>query len=123
MRSNSKEAVAERRQAWTLRLRGELNRMLELLKTRTDIEKVILFGSIARGEGRYHSDLDLVIIQKTEQPFLDRLRDFYLYLKPGMATDLLVYTPEEWDTLVTTRRFVNRINREGVTLWNSRQGV
>lgn len=56
-------------------------------------EKIILFGSQARGEADVASDFDLIIIKKTKKRFLQRLLDVPLLPVPG---DIFVYTPEEF---------------------------
>ena len=54
------------------------------------------FGSHARGEAGFGSDLDLVaIVQKSDVPQMERNRDWPYELLPVPA-DLLIYTAEEW---------------------------
>jgi predicted nucleotidyltransferase len=84
-----------------------------VLAKRHDIERVIVFGSVARGQAGARSDLDLVIVQRTSKRFLDRLDEMYRLLVPQVACDLLVYTPEEFERLREERSFVARIAREG----------
>ena len=35
----------------------------------------------------------------TKKKFMERLEEVYSYLKPDIAIDILVYTPEELDSL------------------------
>lgn len=88
-------------------LRRELSRLLEFLKNENPPpEKVILFGSMAQGEPvEEWTDLDLVIIQRTELPFFARIRRFHERFSPQVAMDVLIYTPEEFAELSRTRRF------------------
>lgn len=60
-----------------------------------DPERVILFGSAARGEADAHSDLDFLVIKRTDQPFLQRLKEVALRCRDGSGVDFFVYTPEE----------------------------
>lgn len=61
-------------------------------------EKVILFGSHARGNARPDSDLDLIVVKKSDRDFFDRtLEVSELFLRRSFSMDLLVYTPEEWE--------------------------
>lgn len=54
------------------------------------------FGSHARGETGFGSDLDLVVIVKeSDAPQMERNRDWPYELLP-VPTDLLIYTVEEW---------------------------
>ena len=60
------------------------------------VEKIILFGSQARGTGDQYSDLDLIVIKKTEQPFVTRLVEVPLL---PVHADVFVYTPEEFEQM------------------------
>ena len=115
--SSAKTAVEARRAAWNRRLGEELDRLVGELRRRSDVERVMVFGSFARGESRYHSDLDMVVVQRTGLPFRERLESLYRALHPRVTTDLLVYTPLEWDTLCAERAFAQRLEREGKTLY------
>jgi predicted nucleotidyltransferase len=93
------------RQNRTSQLRKELDRYVGILVSEYIPEKIILFGSVASGKIREWSDIDLVIIKKTDKPFLERTRDVIHLLKPRSGLDVMVYTPEEFDNLSRTRRF------------------
>lgn len=59
-------------------------------------KRVYIFGSWARGEVDELSDLDVVVIQETPLPFLDRLQLVGQTLPDDLgALDLLVYTFDE----------------------------
>ena len=74
-----------------------LQRLVALL-WRYDPEKIILFGSRARGEADEYSDYDVIVIKRTEPPFLERLREMVPYLVDfGCPAEILVYTPEEFE--------------------------
>jgi len=60
-------------------------------------ERIILFGSQARGEADIYSDYDVIVIKRTDRPFLERLRDMVPYLVEfDRPAEVLVYTPEEF---------------------------
>jgi len=61
-------------------------------------EKVILFGSVARGDNTPESDLDFLIIKK-DTPYYgaDRIRELSRLIERNIAVDFLVYRPEEWE--------------------------
>ena len=88
------------------------------LLPRTDVQKVILFGSHARGSLHSRSDLDLIVIRKTTQPFVRRADDLIDLFPPGTPVDLLVYTPEEWEQLRTGRDIHRRAHEEGVVIYD-----
>lgn len=78
--------------------------------------KVILFGSLARGDVGPWSDIDLILVKETDRRFLDRLDEFYRAVLPKTAVDVLVYTPAEFAELLRSRRFVQQAVAEGVVL-------
>jgi predicted nucleotidyltransferase len=98
------------------KLRSQLDVMLKKIKSR-NICKVILFGSLATGEMHRTSDIDLIIIEESDKRFLDRLDDWYRFLEPDVALDLLVYTPKEISDLVKWNRFIMRAVSEGEVLF------
>lgn len=81
-------------------LADELARIVENLRERYQPSCVILFGSLAQGQGREGSDIDLCLIKETDRPFLDRLRDARVAADAHEALDILVYTPDEWREMV-----------------------
>jgi predicted nucleotidyltransferase len=87
-------------------LEAELKRYLVLLRQHYNPERILLFGSLATGEVDIWSDIDLVIIKKTNQRFLDRIKEVIQLLKPRVGVDILVYTPAEFAKLSEERVFV-----------------
>lgn len=59
-------------------LRRELDRVVRQLKDRCHPERIILFGSLARGKAQPGSDIDLVVIKRIRKRFFDRLREVAL---------------------------------------------
>lgn len=99
-------------------LHKELNRWLEILITSYQPLKVIIFGSIVTGEINEWSDIDLLIVKRTDKAFLDRTKEVLLLLNPKVGVDILVYTPDEFNTLKKERRFfIDEIIKKGVTLY------
>jgi len=86
-------------------LEQELKRFLDLLVGRADLERIIVFGSMATGQIQPWSDIDLVIVQHTHLQFLRRIHEARRLLRPRVATDILVYTPREFEDLCRERRF------------------
>ena len=78
--------------------------MTEVLIREYEPEKLILFGSAAQGELHEWSDLDLVVIKRTEKPLLARIEEVLRLVRPKVGLDVLVYTPEEMEDLVDERR-------------------
>jgi len=86
-------------------LEKELKRILSVLTEGVPPQKVILFGSLAEDRIRKWSDIDLVVIQETDAPFLERIRRLLLRIRPRVGIDLLVYTPEEFEKLCEASPF------------------
>ena len=59
-------------------------------------EKIILFGSAAKGEFTPDSDADFLIVKK-ETPLYgaDRIRELSRLIERNIAVDFLIYRPEE----------------------------
>jgi len=51
------------------------------------------------------SDIDLVIVQRTQLQFLRRIHEARRLLRPRVATDIFVYTPGEFEDLCRERLF------------------
>ncbi len=86
-----------------------------------DPERIILFGSHARGEPA--ADIDVVLIKDTRDRFLDRLRQVYERWSLPVAVDILVYTPGEWEQMVQEERgFILRVLREGREIYVQPRG-
>jgi len=86
-------------------LQRELERYLSLLVGRPEVDRIIVFGSMAAGPMHSWSDIDLVIVQRTELPFLQRIHEVRRLLRPRVGTDILIYTPDEFESLCRERPF------------------
>ncbi len=86
-------------------LKQELDRYLSLLLEHRDPIQVIVFGSLSTGQVHTWSDIDLVIVEQTDLPFLQRSRQVRKLLRPQVGTDILVYTPDEFEQMRRERAF------------------
>jgi predicted nucleotidyltransferase len=82
-------------------------------------EKVVLFGSQARGDARSDSDIDLLVIAKSQQPRYRRSAPLYGVLSDILAPmDIIVYTPEEVNDWREIRQaFVTTALSEGTVIY------
>ena len=83
--------------------------------------RAIVFGSFARGEVSRRSDLDLILIQETDNQFLDRYDDLLRAIAqavPERDVDLLIYTPQELSR-ISTQPFIVRALREWKVTYES----
>ena len=82
-------------------------------------QKIILFGSQARGQADRDSDYDLLVIENSSQPRYRRSVSYRRALKDlGTSKDIVVWTPrevEEWQNV--SNAFVTTALREGVVLY------
>ena len=98
------------------KLEEELHRVVPIL-AKHDVDRIILFGSLGRGEVGSASDIDLIVVKKTEKRFLDRIEEITNLIEPMCAIDILVYTPEELERLLSTNSFLKRALKEGRTIY------
>lgn len=93
---------------------AKIQRILDALRPYQP-EQVYLFGSWASGEEDELSDVDMVVIKRTDEPFFDRLQAVGRLLPFGLgAIDVLVYTPEEFSTMLKEgNAFAEMITEEG----------
>ncbi|MEX2228516.1 MAG: hypothetical protein WEB13_02655 [Dehalococcoidia bacterium] len=93
--------AAERRRL----LEAELVRVVEELP-RLGVHRVYVAGDLATGAVDLDSDLALLIVQATDQPFHRRADFFVDHLRPQAGTRYLVYTPDEFEALRETDRLL-----------------
>lgn len=88
-------------------------------------EKIILFGSAARGDTDEYSDIDLIVVKKTDQRFIQRLVEVTAFLPRDLTVnvDALVYTPDELKALIEEGRpFIEQALKEGIVLYENPEG-
>lgn len=99
------------------RLEAELERIVRLFPG-LGVRRAILFGSLARGDVGGHSDVDLILIAESNESFVQRGGRFYEALVPTVGMDILVYTPEEFETM-RQRPFFRRALRDGKVIYEA----
>jgi len=91
-------------------------RVQEVLPTLPGVRRVSLFGSYARGSADLFTDLDVLVVQETDEPFVARHRSLYRALALPVDLDLICYTPQEFVAL-RDRPFLREILRQEVVLY------
>jgi predicted nucleotidyltransferase len=99
----------------------DLNKIVKQLVDAYTPEKIILFGSYAYGQPNADSDLDLLIIKRTSERFIDRwinVRRIVSDPKRSIPFEPLVLTPEELkERLAIGDQFIKEIVTKGEVLY------
>jgi predicted nucleotidyltransferase len=83
-------------------------------------ERVILFGSYARGQVTDDSDVDLLVIIPFEGRSVDKSVEIRMKLRPQFPVDLLVRTPEKVRQRIKMGDgFMREIIEEGKVLYEA----
>lgn len=107
MYRREREARAKREE----KLASEAERIAGILVER-DATLVVVFGSHARGDVGIASDLDMIAVMRSDLPFIKRLEALFAVIHPKVGLDLLVYTPEEFESM-RERGFIRHVLAEG----------
>jgi len=101
--------------------RKNIQKLIEFkakLSKRIPIQKMILFGSRAKGKPSRYSDFDLIIVSKKFRRVnsLNRSLGFYKYWNLNYPIDFLCYTPEEFKRLSKGITIVREAVKEGIEI-------
>ena len=81
-------------------------------------ERVMLFGSYARGTATDDSDVDLLVVMAFEGKAVDKSVEIRLKVIPPFPVDLLVYTPDAVRRRIAMGdTFVRDVFRHGKVLY------
>lgn len=102
-------------------INATLLNMVEKMRAVGSPEKIILFGSRARGDDNSDSDIDLLVIEHSNLPRYKRSAR-YRKAVAGMyvAKDIVVWSPdeiEEWKSVPNA--FITTVLREGKVLYEA----
>jgi predicted nucleotidyltransferase len=97
-----------------------LKAIADRLRERYSAERVLVYGSVARGTPTEHSDIDLLVVAPTPERFYERMGSVLALVRDisqGIPLAPIVLTPEELATrLARGDQFVAEIVRTGVEL-------
>jgi predicted nucleotidyltransferase len=84
-----------------------------------DPDKIILFGSRARGDHRPNSDVDILVIKESSEPRYKRDGPLYTAVATlPFEVDVLVYTPQEVSDWSGVRQALpSTAIREGIVIY------
>jgi predicted nucleotidyltransferase len=84
-------------------------------------QKIVLFGSYARGEVHEGSDIYLMVIKETPKRFIDRIAEVIQLNKTLLTLEPMVYSPLEFETMKKEKRdFIMTIEEEGIEIYDER---
>ncbi len=99
----------------------EIKNIVEQLIRLYQPDKIILFGSLAGGKVQEGTDIDLFVIkQDVPDVGVDRIRQLDALIKYSLATDFIVYKPDEVKQRIELGDpFVKSILKEGKVLYDA----
>lgn len=99
---------------------GELSRLAQrVIGKNPQVQRILLFGSLATGRYVPGSDADLLIVLSADdRPFLDRVPHFLTaFLEAPVPVDVFPYTEKEIERMKSAgNRFISRALSEGIIL-------
>lgn len=102
------------------KINKEIKQYILRLKKAIDPEKVILFGSFARGEATKWSDIDLLVVAHFSKINFDKRFDVLYDLHDGLVKDHDIHTygitPREFNS-VKEWSILNDVKKEGIILY------
>lgn len=107
--------------------RAQIDRIVRQVVDAYQPDKVILFGSYAYGEPDADSDLDLLIIKRTSERFIDRwisVRQIVSDPDSSIPFEPIVLTPKELkERLAIGDQFIEEIVTKGKLLYGTEMEV
>lgn len=101
------------------RVREQVRAAVRRLAARhPEIQRAVLFGSLARGDAVPGSDADvLLVLKKSDRPFMKRISDYELSLS-SIGVDVFPYTEEELARMEKDgNAFIEQALAEGVEIY------
>ena len=88
------------------------------IKNKFNIDKIIFFGSRAKGTHKKDSDYDFILVSKdfSGMQFTDRISKIYPHWKYYDSIEPLCYTPEEFNKLKKQITIVREAIRDGIEI-------
>lgn len=112
------EILAHKRWEYQQLLRYSADEIVAKL-SHSNVKKISLFGSYARGRIDLFTDLDVLVIMDTDKPFTERITEIYSLLALPVDADILCYTPQEFARMKETP-FLKKALADEVVLYEKR---
>ena len=93
-------------------------RFARALEKRLKVNRLVLFGSRARGDNFVTSDFDFVLVSDDflNVPFIKRAACLYEFWHSSRDLEMLCYTSDEWQRLKDKRGILLNAQKEGMRL-------
>ena len=98
-----------------------LDKIVDRIVSKFSPEKIIIFGSAAKGTALAGSDVDMLVIMNTELPYYRRSGPVRAAMRGiPVATDMMVLTPQEYEELKDDElSFASEISKTGVVAYEA----
>ena len=91
------------------------------LVERLNPEKIVLFGSFARGDFNECSDIDLLVIHDWKEAFLDRIKVLLDLNEDSLPLEPIGYTNQEFNAMRTEgNTFIADVILNGRVIYNNK---
>ena len=110
--------LERKREEYIKLLQESVDKIVKELSGR--VEKISLFGSYPERKDLF-TDLDILVVMKSEKPFIDRTKEIYSLLHLPVDADILCYTPEELEKM-KKGAFFNNVLQGEIVLYEKRTG-
>lgn len=99
----------------------EVNNIANQIKEKYKPDKIILFGSSAKGNVTENSDIDMLIIKDTNKRRVERIREVLSIVDYDIPFEPVVFTNEELQKrLALNDFFIKNILKEGKILYGQK---
>lgn len=83
--------------------------------------KIILFGSYSSGDVHQWSDLDLLVVMPNTKTSKEWLKEIPVKVERPVAADIFPYTPEDFEHMKTTSRFIRHAITTGRVIYERKE--
>jgi len=97
-----------------------IQELVNRIVTKFNPERIILFGSYANGTFQPESDVDLLIIMKTNLREVQQALQIRQFIKPLFGVDILVYQPDQLEKRIELGDyFLQEVISNGIVIYES----
>lgn len=100
--------IMQRKNERKAKLQASMDSIVSQLKSLGAL-KVILFGSLAKGDVDVNSDLDLLVLMPSNRTGKEWMDTIYEKIERKVASDIIVYNQKEFYEMLPTSSFLQNI--------------